>query len=153
MEALDSFDLAILRLMQANARLKTEAIAEEVGLSATAVQRRIKRLRDAKIIASEVAVLDAEKLGGLLTAVVGVTLHQGSPDAMASFQKRIQREDAVQQCYWVTGGYDFVLIVTAPRMSDYEALAQSLFIENAAVRRFDTFVALSAPKASLSIPL
>lgn len=153
MSKLDKFDLSILKLLQSQARMKSEAIAEEVGLSATAVQRRIKRLRATKVICSDVVVVDPEKVGGRTTTVVGVVVEKGTPDTRRNFRQCVDREEEVQQCYWVTGEFDYFLIVSVRNMSDYEALVLRLFIENPDVRRFDTFVSMETVKQSLQVPL
>jgi DNA-binding Lrp family transcriptional regulator len=153
MADLDEFDRKILRLLQDGRRLKTEAIGEEVGLSATAVQRRIKRLRDAKVIQSEMAIIDAEAVGGRIRTVVGVVLERGQSDVMDAFKRRARQEAEVQQCYWVTGEYDFILVVAVRSTSDYEALARRLFVDDPSIRRFDTFVAMETVKLGLQIPL
>ncbi len=153
MADLDEFDRKILRLLQDGNRMKTEAIGEEVGLSATAVQRRIKRLRDAKVIRSEMAVIDAEAVGGMIRTVVGVALERGQTDVMDTFKRKARREPEVQQCYWVTGEYDFVLVVVVRSTADYEALARRLFVDDPNIRRFDTFVAMETVKLGLQIPL
>ncbi len=149
----DDFDLGILRRLQVQARLKTETIAEQIGLSATAVQRRIKRLRDNKTIRAEVALVDAERVGGRFAALVGVVLKQGDVGTMSKFKQQARQEGEVQQCYWVTGEFDFFLVITVKKMSNYEALAKRLFIDNPGVRRFDTFVVMEPVKQGLEIPL
>lgn len=153
MSDVDEFDRKILKCLQSGTRMKTEAIGEHVGLSATAVQRRIKRLRDADVIQSEVAVIDADAVGGRIRTVVGVALEQGQTDVMNGFKRKALEEGEVQQCYWVTGEYDFVLVVVVRSTSDYEALAKRLFVDNPNIRRFDTFVAMETVKLGLEIPL
>lgn len=153
MSELDEFDRKILKCLQSNNRMKTEAIGETVGLSATAVQRRIKRLRDAKVIQSEVAVIDADAVGGRIRTVVGVALERGQTDVMDAFRRKALQEPEVQQCYWVTGEYDFVLVVVVRSTSDYESLAKRLFVDDPDIRRFDTFVAMETIKLGLDIPL
>ncbi len=153
MADLDEFDRKILRLLQDGSRMKTEAIGEEVGLSATAVQRRMKRLRDAKVIRSEMAVIDAEAVGGMIRTVVGIALERGQTDVMDAFKRKARQEPEVQQCYWVTGEYDFVLVVVVRSTADYEALARRLFVDDPNIRRFDTFVAMETVKLGLQIPL
>ncbi|MEM7223052.1 MAG: Lrp/AsnC family transcriptional regulator [Pseudomonadota bacterium] len=152
-DELDDFDLKILRLLQIDARLKSEAIAEEVGLSATAVQRRIKKLRDRKVIASEIAVVDPEAVGGRLTLVVGVVVEHGRPDIMDGFRRKARQAPEVQQCYWVTGAFDFILIVSVATMAEYEALTRRLFIDDPGIRHFDTSVTMDTVKRGLAITL
>ncbi len=153
MSDLDEFDRKILKCLQKTNRMKTEAIGAEVGLSATAVQRRIKRLRDKGVIQAEVAVVDPDAVGGMIRTVVGVALERGRTDVMDAFKRKALEEREVQQCYWVTGEFDFVLVVVVRSTSDYEALAKRLFVDDPNIRRFDTFVAMETVKLGLEIPM
>jgi len=150
---LDTFDLAILDILQRDNTSSQREIAQRVHLSAPAVQRRIQRLRDSGVIRAEVAVLDATLLGRPLTLTVEVHLHEDHPDRSAALRARIKAEPAVQQCYVITGEADFLLIVTAATMADYEALTERLFGRDDNVRRYRTSVALGCLKAGFHVPL
>lgn len=151
--ALDAFDLAILDLLQRDSTVSQRAIAQAVHLSAPAVQRRIARLRESGVIRAQVAVLDANRLGRPLTLIVEVHVHDERPAHTAALRARMQAEAAVQQCYAITGEADYLLIVTAATMADYQALTERLFGQDANVRRFRTSVALDSLKAGLHVPL
>lgn len=151
--ALDAFDLAILDLLQRDNTLSQRAIAQAVHLSAPAVQRRIARLRESGVIRAEVAMLDASRLGRPLTLIVEVHVHDEHPSRTAALRARMQAEAAVQQCYAITGEADYLLVVTAATMADYEALTERLFGQDTNVRRFRTSVALGSLKTSLHVPL
>ena len=151
--ALDRFDLAILDILQADNTTPQRAIAQAVNLSAPAVQRRIQRLKDSGVIRANVAVLDPVKVGKPLTIVLEVHLDNERPDRTAPLRARIAAEDAVQQCYSVTGEADYLLVVNVASMADYEALTQRLFEGDDNVRRFRTSVALASLKTGLRVPL
>ncbi|PJI96297.1 AsnC family transcriptional regulator [Acidovorax sp. 69] len=151
--ALDRFDLAILDILQSDNTTPQRVIAQAVNLSAPAVQRRIQRLKDSGVIRANVAVLDPVKVGLPLTIMLEVHLENERPDRTAPLRARIAAEDAVQQCYSVTGEADYLLVVTVASMSDYEALTQRLFEGDDNVRRFRTSVALACLKTGLSLPL
>jgi DNA-binding Lrp family transcriptional regulator len=151
--SLDDYDLAILDILQRDNTTPQREIARLVHLSAPAVQRRIGRLRESGVIRKEVAVLDANALGRPLTLTVEVHVHDEHPDRTAQLRERIKLEPAVQQCYVITGEADYLLIITASTMADYEALTERLFRNDPNVRRFRTSVALGNLKMGLEVPL
>ena len=151
--ALDRFDLAILDILQADNTTPQRAIAQAVNLSAPAVQRRIQRLKDSGVIRANVAVLDPVKVGKPLTIVLEVHLDNERHDRTAPLRARIAAEDAVQQCYSVTGEADYLLVVNVASMADYEALTRRLFEGDDNIKRFRTSVALASLKTGLRVPL
>ena len=151
--ALDRFDLAILDILQADNTTPQRAIAQAVNLSAPTVQRRIQRLKDSGVIRANVAVLDPVKVGKPLTIVLEVHLDNERPDRTAPLRARIAAEDAVQQCYSVTGEADYLLVVNVASMADYEALTRRLFEGDDNIKRFRTSVALASLKTGLRVPL
>lgn len=151
--ALDRFDLAILDILQADNTTPQRTIAQAVNLSAPAVQRRIQRLKDSGVIRANVAVLDPVKVGKPLTIVLEVHLDNERPDRTAPLRARIAAEDAVQQCYSVTGEADYLLVVNVASMADYEALTRRLFEGDDNIKRFRTSVALASLKTGLRVPL
>ncbi len=150
---LDDFDFAILRVMQKNARLKSETIAEQVGLSATACQRRIKRLRDQGVIEHEIAIVNPDMVGGWISLIVQIVLDRGATHTVDEFKRQMRDAPEVQQCFSVTGEYDFVLVVIARDIKDYDQLTRRIFFENALIRKFNTTVSMENIKTSLSLPL
>ncbi|GGH64674.1 AsnC family transcriptional regulator [Comamonas phosphati] len=150
---LDSFDRAILAQLQHNNLTPQRLIAERVNLSAPAVQRRIKRLHEEGVIAGNVAVLEPAKVGRTLTAVITVQLLNDRPDLSRSWRARVAQEAAVQQCYYVTGETDYVLIVTAADMEDYQAITRRLFEGDDNIRRYSTSIALERVKTGQQVPL
>ena len=150
---LDAFDLAILDLLQHDNTTSQRDIAQAVHLSAPAVQRRIRRLRESAVIRNEVAVLDASRLGRPLTLTVEVHLHDEHPLRTARLRSRILAEPAIQQCYGITGEADYLLIITASTMAEYEALTERLFGGDDNIRRYRTSVALTCLKVGLHVPL
>lgn len=150
---MDTFDKHILKLLQQNNRLSTEKIGELVGLSATACQRRIKKLRESGVIHKEVAVLDGVKLGNYVTVIVEVTMKQGGSKVMDQFRQQMQNHANVQQCYYVTGEHDFVLIITCANMLEYDQLTRQLFLDNTNIHKFRTTVAMENVKIGFEIPI
>jgi Lrp/AsnC family leucine-responsive transcriptional regulator len=150
---MDRFDRAILDLLQTDCTRPQRQIAQAVNLSAPAVQRRIQRLQREGVIRAQVALLDPDKVGQPLTVVIEVNLENERPDRTAAMRERIAKEDAVQQCYNVTGETDYLLVVTVASMSDYEALTQRLFDGDDNIRRFRTSVVLKRLKVGFKMPL
>ncbi|SFR95004.1 DNA-binding transcriptional regulator, Lrp family [Dyella sp. OK004] len=150
---LDKFDRRILAILQTDARRSAELIGTDIGLSASAVQRRIARLRDESIITTEVAVVDPKRTGRPLTLIVDIEVERERPELMASLKQWIATEPAIQEAWYVTGEGDYVLIVTARDVEDYDALMQRLVAENGNVRRFQTRVALGTLKRGLLVPM
>lgn len=143
---LDDFDRAILDLYQRDTRRPSEQIGAEVGLSAAAVQRRLKRLRERGVIVAETAALDARKLGLGLTAIVNVDLVDESARATRAFREKICARGEVQQCYGVAGSFDYVLVVVVADLQAYETFCEACLLHDGNVRSFTTQVVLDAAK-------
>jgi len=150
---MDSFDHQILKLLQKDSRITTADIGHQIGLSATACQRRIKKLRQANIIQKEIAVLNGSALGGYVTVIVEVTLKQGGAVAIDEFKAQVFSHREVQQCYYVTGNVDFILIIAAENMLHYENITRKLFFKNLNIQKFHSIVAMENVKVGLEIPL
>ena len=150
---LDPIDRAILDALQQDARLSADALAEQVGSSRSSVQRRLRRLSQNGVIEREVAQLDPGAVGGLMTFVVEVELERERVDLLDEFKRSMQALHEVQQCYYITGQADFLLIVLVRDMQDYDRFSRRVFVENPNIRRFATSVVVDRVKASLRIPL
>lgn len=149
---LDAIDRKILDLVQSDAQQPAEAIGAAVGLSASAVQRRLARLREAGVITAQVALVDPKAVGRPLTLIVEIELERERPELLAGFKRWLNAEPAIQQAWYVTGDGDYVLIVTARDVEGYDALMQRLVADNPNVRRFRTRVSLGTLKRSLAVP-
>ena len=149
---IDNIDRIILKSMQENARLGLDVIADKCGMSVPSIQRGLKRLRDVGIIKRDVSILDADPLGYHMSFIVMVELEREHLHQLDAFRRRADKEEQVQQCYYVTGEADFILICTAKDMHNFEEMTHRLFFENSNVRRFRTSVVIDKSKVSLSIP-
>ena len=123
---LDATDLRLLELLQSDASLSNQDLAARAHVSAATCMRRVRRLVDVGVIERRVALLSHDKLGLGLTAIVEITLDRQGAEHLAAFQQRAVAEAAVQQCYRVSPGPDFVLIAWAADMPAYHALALHL---------------------------
>jgi Lrp/AsnC family leucine-responsive transcriptional regulator len=140
---LDELDRRILNALQTDASQTNAELAEQVHVSPPTCLRRVKQLTENGVIARQVAIVDPEKVGARLTAIVEITLDVQAAERMAQFEKLAASEDAVMQCYRVAPGPDFVLIIQVVDMPAYHALAHRLFATHANVRNvkayFSTF--------------
>ncbi|MGO4393404.1 Lrp/AsnC family transcriptional regulator [Variovorax sp. M-6] len=152
-EDLDDTDLRLLDALQRDASQSNQALAERFSISPPTCLRRVRRLRAGGWIDSEVAILDPARIGPLLTAVIEVSLDRQDAGSLDAFEQRVAPDDAVQQCYRVSPGPDFVLIVTVRDMPGYQALAQRLFTSDANVRNVKAFFSVKRAKFAPRVPL
>ncbi len=150
---LDAIDLQLLDSLQQDASLSNVALAERVHVSPPTCLRRVKRLVDEGWIERQVAILNRDKLGHGLQALVEVTLDRQGAEHLDAFEARAVAEDAVQQCWRVSPGPDFVLVVQSRDMPDYLALTQRLFTQDANVRNVKAFFATRRAKFGSALPL
>jgi Lrp/AsnC family leucine-responsive transcriptional regulator len=149
---LDSTDLQLLDYLQADSRTSQAELGERVHLSAAAVNRRLKRLQDSGVILSFTAVLNGSALGHPLTIIAEVETESEKLDQLDAMKLALFECPQVQQCYYVTGEWDFIVIFSVRDMEQYTALTRQLFFKSNNVKRFRTLVSMGTVKASLAIP-
>jgi Lrp/AsnC family transcriptional regulator, leucine-responsive regulatory protein len=154
---LDGVDLALLDQLQTDASLSNQDLAKRVHVSPPTCLRRVKRLHELGLIARQVAILDVDRLapqlGHGLQAVVEITLDHQGDEQQRAFEERVIGDAAVQQCYRVSPGPDFILVVHTRDMPEYLALAQRLFTSDANVRNVKAFFCVRRAKFDPRIPL
>jgi Lrp/AsnC family transcriptional regulator, leucine-responsive regulatory protein len=150
---LDEYDKKLLRLLQKNNRLTTEELSREVALSQSAVQRRLARLREEKVIEADVAIVSPAAGGIGATCVVDVILHEGNSKAIDNFKTAMSECPEVSSCYYVTGTYDFVLIVNVRDMVHYEEFQKSKLMDNPHMKHFYTHVVMERVKVGYGIAI
>ncbi|AXC50212.1 Lrp/AsnC family transcriptional regulator [Paracoccus suum] len=151
MTPLDAFDIAILRILQRDARMPQREIGEAVNLSAPSVQRRIRRMEAEGVIAATVAVLDPGKVGRPLTIFCQVELVSETPEDIDMMKCRFRDAPEVQQCFYVTGEADFMLVVVVESMAHYEDFTRLVLFQGSNVRKFGTFVSMDTVKTGLTL--
>ncbi|AOF92850.1 Lrp/AsnC family transcriptional regulator [Sinorhizobium sp. RAC02] len=148
---LDAFDRKILAILQQDNTTPQRTIGEAVNLSAPAVQRRIKRMTEDGVIRANVAIVDPAAVGQSITLFVEVEVISETAEHIEAAKRAFAATPEIQQCYYVTGEADFILVIIVPAMADYEALTRRLFFGNNNVKRFRTFVAMDRVKVGLGV--
>jgi DNA-binding Lrp family transcriptional regulator len=154
---LDATDLHLLEQLQNDSSRSNLDLAALVHVSPPTCLRRVKRLRDLGLIEREIAVLSVDKMSAVvghgLCAIVEITLDRQDSLALEAFEARVIKDEAVQQCYRVSPGPDFCLVVHAAHMPDYLAMVQRLFTADANVRNVKTFFSIKRSKFGARLPL
>lgn len=155
--SIDQIDLRLLALLQEDASQSNLTLAERAHVSPPTCLRRIKRLRDIGLIERQVAILSADRLAPLLghglSVIVEITLDRQGAQELEAFEARVAADSAVQQCYRVSPGPDFVLVAHASDMPAYLALAQRLFTSDANVRNVKSYFCVKRSKFDPALPL
>ena len=146
MQDIDEFDKKILSHLQKNNKITAEELGEIIGLSTSAVQRRLKRLRQDKIIEADISIISPSAVGLSISCIVDVTLHLGNSKVIDAFKTLMKGCDEVIQCYYVTGAYDFVVIVNTNDMKYYEEFSKKYLMDNPDVKQFYTHVVMDKVK-------
>jgi Lrp/AsnC family transcriptional regulator, leucine-responsive regulatory protein len=143
---LDATDLRLLDLLQTDASLSNQELAERALTSPATALRRVRRLVDEGVIDRRVALLNPHALPAGLTALVEITLDRQGAEHLDAFEARAVAEAAVQQCWRVAPGPDFVLVLYVADMPAYHALVQRLFTQDANVRNVKAFFSVRRAK-------
>jgi Lrp/AsnC family leucine-responsive transcriptional regulator len=150
---LDELDRRILNALQTDAAQTNNELAASVHVSPPTCLRRVKRLIDAGVIERQVAIVAPDKVGAALTAIVEITLDRQGAEKLAEFEVLIASEAAVLQCYRVSSGADFVLVVQVADMPAYHALAHRVFASHANVRNVRSFFSIHRSKFETRIAI
>ena len=150
---LDRLDRRLLRLVQGNARRTAEDLGAEVGLSASAVQRRLRRLRENGPIERMTAIVQPSAVGRGVLAVIEVTLESGGGDNHQTLGEALSDQPEVMQCYVVAGGADLVLMISARDLDDYERFMRTHLAADPRVKRTQTAFITRRLKYGLEVPV
>ncbi|MGO4328270.1 Lrp/AsnC family transcriptional regulator [Cupriavidus sp. 2TAF22] len=150
---LDAYDRKLLQLLQTNNRLSQRELADAVNLSPSAVNRRIAALEADGVIMANTSVVDPARVGKPITVLVQVKLESERLDLLDEVKKRFVDCPQVQQVYYVTGDFDFLLVLAVADMTEYERLTRELFFVSGNVKSFQTHVAMQRAKVSLGVAI
>ena len=154
MSKLDAFDIQLLNLPQADSLATAEELARHVPLPASSVTRRVRRRRSEGFIAADVALLAPKLTERRLRALVRVQVHEHAEErGIAALRASLAAQDAVQMILDVAGADDLAVLVCVRDMADYNALAERLFQNDPAVRRYETSFIKRVHKQSALVPL
>jgi DNA-binding Lrp family transcriptional regulator len=153
MIALDATDLRLLEVLQADASLSNQDLAARIAVSPATCLRRTKRLVEAGVIERRVALLSSDRLGASLQAILEITLDRQGDEHLQAFEARAVQEEAVRQCWRVSPGPDFVLMVEVADMPAYQALSQRLLTQDANVRNIKAFFSVKRAKFDTRVDL
>jgi Lrp/AsnC family transcriptional regulator, leucine-responsive regulatory protein len=150
---LDPFDLKLLAQVQHDARASADDLGAAIGLSGSAVLRRLKRLREAGVIDREVAVVATDKVGSRLRIIASVELERDRADQLSSLVELLQERAEIQQAYYISGDADLLLIVIVPEISHYDRLTAELVSKHPMIKRITTSVVFRELKVGLFVPV
>jgi DNA-binding Lrp family transcriptional regulator len=150
---LDSLDLELLAQLQIDNQLTADDLAERVGRSASAIARRVRRLRDSKVIAKDVSVVADAAAPQSLSAVVHVQLERHALSEIESFRRGILASDNVQQYLEISGAFDLILVVVVRDMDAFNEFGDSMLASQRAVARYETSFVKRRLKSTLALPL
>lgn len=153
MTLLDETDRRLLRLLQEDNQLTNLELAERANLSPPTCLRRVRRLRDDKIIVGNVALLDPLKVGKNLFAFVEIVLDRQNEQLQQEFERAMARCDEVMQCYMVSGDTDFIVVVQISDMDAYHRFVRETLTNDPNVRNFRTMFAMNRSKFRTQIKL
>lgn len=152
---IDAIDQRILQALQANGRATYDELAQAVGLSASAVLRRVKRLEEAGVIAGYVALVDPGRVGLPLTAYISVRLAKtsASRNPIDEFAAAVQTWPEVVECAALTGEMDYLLRVLVRDMAHHSRFIMDQLLRHPSVMDCKTSFQLRRLKATTAVPL
>ncbi len=152
-QSLDDLDLRILEHLQVDSSMTNQDLAQLVHASAPTCLRRVRRLVQEGIIQKQVAILDPEKAGQGLTAIIEITMDVQTAEHLDAFESSLADDPAILQCYRVSPGPDFIVIAQVADMPAYHAMAHRAFTSRANVRNVRTFFSIHRSKFETRITL
>lgn len=150
---MDRFDALILEAIQREARITADALSPLVGLSPDACRKRLAKLRSGGYVEQDIAILDPQKIGRGISFIVEVSLENERIADIDRFKARVQETPEIMQCYYVTGNADFILIVSARDMADYEAFTRRFLFADKNVKRFRSSAVMERSKVGFFMPV
>jgi len=150
---IDRIDRAILMQLQKNNQIRNLDLADQVGLSAPACLKRVKRLRESGVILQDISIINSQLAGNHMTLIVSVEMERDRADIYDNFKQKMYEENAVMQCYQISGQYDFMLVMNIQDIESYEQFVERIFHTNLNIRKFHTAISLRTVKQSTTVNL
>ncbi|MBB3665068.1 DNA-binding Lrp family transcriptional regulator [Prauserella sediminis] len=149
---LDDVDHDLLALLQRDASRTLRDLGDEVGLSPSAVLRRVQRYRSAGLLSHNVAVLDPRHVPEVILSVCLVTIEDDTPEEGRRYRARLLEAPEVQQAYEVSGDYDYVVVLACVGMRHENEVAKRLFQQDPNVKRYTTLFVLDPVRTGVAVP-
>lgn len=150
---MDEIDRTILSMLQKNADVPGKVIADAIGLSVSAVERRIVKLKQDGTIEKIVAVVSAKAVDRSLSILVELEIQNEHRHTLDQFQRWLERAPEIQSCWYVTGDADFVLLVAVRNLDEYNAFIERMMSDQQSiVRKYKSLIALKTVKRGLELP-
>lgn len=150
---LDALDRKLLAELQDDGGLTSDQLSERVGLSSSAISRRVRRLEADGVIERRIAIVDPTKVGHGSLFIVGIEVERERPELVQSLRAWVRGAPSVQQTYYVTGTADYVMLVTATDIAAFDQLMSEMMAANPNIRRFTTQVVMGTVKRGLFVPV
>lgn len=150
---LDATDLAILRLIQADASLSLGDIAKEVGLTQTPCWKRIRRMEESGIITGRVTLVNAEKLGLGISVFVAIETGDHSANWIESFAKTVAEMPEIVECWRLGGDVDYLLRVVVSDMTAFDGFYRKLTARVTSLRKVTSRFAMECVKSTTALPI
>jgi DNA-binding Lrp family transcriptional regulator len=150
---LDQIDRKILKALQDNARLSSQELSDQVGISSSPCWRRVKALEDAGVITKYVTLVDPETLGLSISIFTNVSLDKQIETALETFQKAVRKRPEVMECYLMTGDFDYLLRVVVGSLHDYERFLLDHLTKIPGVASIKSSFALKQVKYTTALPV
>ena len=149
---LDEVDRLLLTFLQNDARMTNTELARRVDLSPPGLQKRIRKLEEAGVIEQYATIVNREALGYDMLCFVQVTLKHHEPESVQTFREQVQKMPEVQDCYFLTGEYDYLLKVLVRNRRDLERFLVETLTPLPGMDKIRTSMVLSEIKASTAVP-
>ncbi|BBO84215.1 AsnC family transcriptional regulator [Desulfosarcina ovata subsp. sediminis] len=150
---IDEIDKKILEILQTNGRITNAKLAATIGISPPAMLERVRRLESAGVISQYAAVLDREKVGLEVMAIVSISLAAHELESIDRFRERLLALDEVLECHQVSGEDDFILKVVLGDIKSYSEFAMKKLAAIPGIQNFKSSIVLSTIKNSYSLPV
>ena len=145
---LDKVDRKILNFLQKDNQISTRVLADKIHISQPTCLRRIREMREAGIISSDISLVDPFVLGYGMLAFLEVSLNNQSEEAMAAFEARMSKEPELMQCYFVSGEYDYFVVVHVIDMDAYYQFVRKVISGSGNVKHFHSRFPMKCAKFS-----
>lgn len=149
---LDRLDKRILNILQQDNLITNQELAKKVGLSPPPCLRRVKKLRENKIITKDVAIIDPFKVNKTVV-FTSITLLQQREDLLKSFERKMMEHPEILQCYFISGEIDYILAICVDDMNHYHEFARQVFANEPNIKTYRSNICLSQIKNQTMIKL